>query len=311
MMRPLATGVFVVLACAGCAAPHMRATVLQPLSPAAEAELWEAPDDLAGRNLFDGPWGGALAPSPTAPFTFVSVKTTGVSPGYTVTDEHGVEWSVKQGAEAKSEVVASRILSALGYHQPPVYYLPAWTLIGGPKPGLQSEARFRPKHTVLDTVGEWSWHENPFVGTRPFDGLRVLMMILNESDLKDSNNTLYERREPGAAPRRWYVVRDIGAALGETGRIYPGRNNVDLFEDGRFITGVKDGAVVFDYHGRHQELADHISPEDVGWMCDLLGRLSTEQWHDLFRAGGYDPSTAARFISKIRAKMAEGQALTP
>lgn len=289
----------------------MRSTATSPLAPSQAAELREASFDLAGRNLFDGPWGAALAPSATGTFAFVKEKTTGVSPGFAVIDADGVEWSVKQGPEAKAEVVASRILSAMGYHQPPVYYLPSWTITGGPRPGLQSEGRFRPKHTVLDDRGEWSWRENPFVGTRPFNGLRVLMLILNESDLKDSNNTLYRVRDPGAGARRWYVLRDIGAALGETGRFYPGRNDVALFEREPFITGIKNGWVQFNYRGRHQELADHLSPADVRWMCDRLGRLSVDQWHDIFRAGGYDPATAERFISRIRAKIAEGLALTP
>ena len=38
------------------------------------------------------------------------------------------EWSAKIGPEAQTEVVVSRILWGLGYHQPPIYYLPSWTL---------------------------------------------------------------------------------------------------------------------------------------------------------------------------------------
>ena len=113
------------------------------------------------------------------------------------------------------------------------------------------------------------------------------------------------------AAHRWYVVRDIGAALGETGRLDPQRNDPALFERIRFIKGVKNGAVDFNYHGRHQELADHITPEDVRWMCDLLAQLRIEQWRDAFRAGGYDAATSERFIARIREKIAEGQALTP
>ena len=104
----------------------------RPATPAQSAELWEAPNDLAERNLFDGPWGKDLAPNPTTTYTFVSAKTVGISPGFAVTDDEGQEWSVKQGPEAKVEVVMSRVLSAVGYHQPPVYYLPQWTLSGGP-----------------------------------------------------------------------------------------------------------------------------------------------------------------------------------
>lgn len=47
-------------------------------------------------------------------------------------------------------MVASRLLSAVGYRQPPVYYLPSWTLSGGPSPGSQTEARFRPKRNYLE-----------------------------------------------------------------------------------------------------------------------------------------------------------------
>lgn len=272
------------------------------------------PKDLAQRNLFDGPWGKALAPNPSTTYAFVSAKTVGVSPGFAVTDEDGTEWSVKQGPEAQVEVVMSRVLSAVGYRQPPVYYLPRWTISGGPSSTAQPEARFRPKDTVLKDLGEWSWQKNPFVGTRPYNGLRVLMMLLNGSDLKNSNNTLYEVTEPGdneTAAHRWFVVRDIGAALGETGRFGPKRNDLALFERIRFINRVKDGAVHFNYHGRHQELADHITSEDVRWMCDLLAQLRVEQWRDAFRAGGYDATTSERFIVRIREKITEGQALTP
>jgi hypothetical protein len=300
------------VACAGCVAPMMRSTLSAPPTPVQSAELWQAPTDIATRNLFDGPWGKDLAPDPTATFSFVSAKTAGISPGYTVTDAKGLEWSVKQGPEAKVEVVMSRLLSAVGYHQPPVYYLPKWTLAEGYSKKTEPEARFRPKHSVLKDEGEWSWHENPFIGTQPYNGLRVLLMILNGSDLKDSNNTLYSVNQPADssdAPRRWFVVRDIGAALGETGRLNPGRGDPELFEENRFITGVKNGVVEFEYRGRHQELADHISVDDVKWMCNLLTKLSDEQWHDAFRAAGYNLTTSDRFITRIKTKIAEGLAL--
>jgi hypothetical protein len=188
-MRQIFISALLAVTCTGCVAPLMRSTLPGPPTPGQSAQLWEEPNDLAERNLFDGPWGKDLAPDPAATYAFVKAKTVGVSPGFAVTDEHGMEWSVKQGPEAKVEVVMSRILSAVGYHQPPVYYLPGWTISGGPSSRAQSEARFRPKHTVLKDEGEWSWQENPFIGTRPYNGLRVLMMILNESDLKNSNNS--------------------------------------------------------------------------------------------------------------------------
>ncbi len=67
-------------------------------------------------------------------YTLVERKHTGVNPGMTVRDARGREWSVKQAPperqaeEGPIEVVLSRVLSAIGYHQPPVYFLPAFTL---------------------------------------------------------------------------------------------------------------------------------------------------------------------------------------
>ena len=313
-MRPILLASLVAVACAGCVAPIMRSTASGPQTPLQLAELWEAPNDLAERNLFEGPWGKDFAPDPTAVYAFVTQKSVGISPGYGVVDPLGREWSVKQGPEAKVEVVMSRVLSALGYHQPPVYYLPRWTLASGLSQHVESEARFRPKHAGLKDEGEWSWQENPFVGTPPYNGLRVLMLILNESDLKNSNNTLYtvgKAVDSPSAARRWYVVRDIGTALGEFGRLDPTRNDPGKFERTRFIKRVKNGAVDFDYDGRHQELAEHIGPADVRWTCDLLSRLSVDQWRDAFRAGGYDAALADRFIARIKAKIAQGQALAP
>lgn len=45
------------------------------------------------------------------------------------------------------------------------------------------------------------------------------------------------------AERRWYVIRDIGAALGETGRVGPTRDNAGLFERIRFNTRTKEEIV--------------------------------------------------------------------
>lgn len=231
----------------------------------------------------------------------------------TVRDSHGVKWSVKQAplngdaAEGPIEVVLSRVLSAIGYHQPPVYFLPAFTLVDDWGTHTQPGGRFRPHEKTLKEIGEWSWQQNPFVGLRPYQGLLVVLMTFNSTDLKNSNNTLYQHRN-GDFLEHWYVVRDIGTALGNTGRLAPTRGDPEIFEQQRFILGVSNGFVDFHYHGWHQELLhDRITPDDVGWASNLLARLSDRQWRDAFRAGGFAAGVSDRFIARLRARIAQGQ----
>jgi hypothetical protein len=161
----------------------------------------------------------------------------------------------------------------------------------------------------LKRIGEWSWQQNPFVGTRPYQGLLVILMMFNSSDVKNENNALYEVKNQGERVTRWYVVRDLGTALGETGRLAPQRGDPDIFEREAFITGVKDGFVQFNYRGWHQELFRRISPGDVAWASELLGQLSDHQWSDAFRAGGFRPAVADRFIGRLHEKIVEGRRL--
>jgi hypothetical protein len=47
----------------------------------------------------------------------------------------------------------------------------------------------------------------------------------------------------------------------------------------------------------------------VGWASEWLGQLSDQQWRDAFRAGGYEPAVANRFIGRLRQKIVEGRRL--
>jgi hypothetical protein len=287
----------------------MRSTADRPPSTSELAELWTMPHDASARDLFYGVGGAAQAPDPSADYVFVAKDTKGYSHGYDVTGPGGLEWSVKIGAEAQTEVVASRLMWAAGYHQPPTYYLPQWRLTGGPDAGIKGPARFRPKVKWLDKTGEWSWHRNPFVDTQPFRGLIVLNLMLNNADLRTPNNIVYDLRAERDGARRWYMVRDLGGSFGATGFVYGTRNDIIGFERQRFITRVKGEHVSFDYHGRHRELLRVLSPADVRWAAERWAALTDAQWHAAFDAAGYEPEVAERYIRKLRAKIAEGIAL--
>jgi hypothetical protein len=290
----------------------IRSTVPQAIAEQRIAELWTEPADIASADLFYGPWGAEHSPDPAATYLFVKTKLHGASPGLTTRDSHGVEWSVKQGREGPVEVTLSRVLSAIGYHQPPVYFLPSFALQRAGRIEQAPGGRFRPKLSSFEEMGDWSWQQNPFVGTRPYQGLLVVLLIFNSSDLKDSNNTVYALRPPREGASRWYVVRDTGSALGETGKLDARESDAALFDQQPFVKGVRGGFVEFSYHGWHEELfTDRITPDDVAWACGWLGRLSDTQWRDAFRAGAFELAVAGRFIARLKAKIEEGRKLAP
>lgn len=296
-----------VLAAAACA-PVMRATIKGPPSPAQMAEFWNPPPPAGSRDLFNGVGGRRAAPDPRAIYTFHREINHGYSRKMEVRDPSGRKWDVKFEPEAQPEVVSSRIVWALGYHQVPQYYLPVWTLERDGRRIDMPPARFRPHVSWVKKEGTWSWHANPFVGTRAFRGLVVLMMVLNSSDLKDDNNAVYELDERSEHASRWYVVKDLGATLGETGR-RPRRGDLAAFEQEPFIDGVNGDRVLFGFRGRHQELLTVVHAEDVVWMCSRLDALSQADWQQVFHAGGYDDAQTARYVTKIRGKIAQGKAL--
>jgi len=292
-------------------APHVRPTVMP--WDARMSELWRNPEDIQTRDLFYGPWGIERAPDPTAVYTWVADKQHGTNPGVIVTDPQGREWHVKQpprnhqGDEGPVEVVLSRVLSAVGYHQPPVYYVPEFTMRDASGTRVVPGGRFRLKLKSLHAEGPWSWQVNPFVGTKPYQGLLAILIMFDSSDLKNENNMLYRYTTPAGDDQRWFVVKDLGTALGETARLFPRRGDIDVYERHPFILGVKDGFVQFSYHGWHQELIRHrLTPEEVEWAADLLNTLRDDQWMDAFRAGGYDPVMSRRFVTSVKRRIAEG-----
>jgi hypothetical protein len=62
----------------------------------------------------------------------------------------------------------------------------------------------------------------------------------------------------------------------------------------------------FDYRGIYRDVIHTVSLDDVAWTCRLMSRLTDAQWNDAFRAAGYNPELAGRFIKKIKAKVAQG-----
>jgi hypothetical protein len=315
LFRPV-RWLILAIALVACVSPHAQP---QSISSGDIGELWQEPTDLLQRDLFYGPGGAALAPPNEGTYQFVAFKTTGTNPGYDVKDASGRLWSVKLGIEAQPEVTTSRILWAMGFPQPASYFVNQFTLTGTDA-GVKSIARFRTDLDQWRAAGEWSWYENPFVNTQPFRGLIVAQMILNNWDLKTSNNRLYEATDPAARPRRQFMVRDVGSSLGHskqfrlfamlgTRGMQGSKNDLEGFEQQGFIKSVDGNRVEFDYRGMNESLVDTVTVPDVVWACELLAKIPDGHWQAAFKAGWYPQAEADRYIRKIKEKVAAGLAL--
>ena len=303
--------VAVVCLAPACARPMLAGSpVRQPAAQVALLELWNEPTDLANRNLMVGSSRPESAPSKNDMFTVTGLDKTGFSKGYDVTGPDGREWKIKLGKEVQPEIVLSRILWALGYHQAETYYVTGWQLAGT----WESEgepARFR-LESDHETDGEWAWLENPFAGTRPLQGLVAINLLLNNHDLKTSNNRVYRLRDGKAEPARRYVVQDVGSALGKP-RGFPyvrgTRNDIDDYESLSLIRKASESNVQLDYRGRYTDILKRLTPADVLWACELMNRLSDAQLDDAFKSADYPPEIRQRYITKLRDKIREGLAL--
>ena len=197
-------------------------------------------------------------------------------------------------------------------------------MVAHARTGAQEPGRFRPDLPGQEVVGDWPWHENPFVGTPEFGGLIVANLLLTSWDWKTSNNKIYHLDKPVNGVTRWFMVRDLGASLGKF--TYPTllkwfrlrgfgqgtRNDLPGFEQQAFIKRINNGAVEFDYKGIYRDVISTVTPQHVRWTCDRLSKLSDRQWSDAFRSAGYTTEQTTRYTNKIKEKIAQGlQVTTP
>jgi len=305
--------------------------------PAAQGRpvAWRDPGDISARDLRTGPCAAEQAPA--APFTFVEEDKLGASPKFKVRDARGVNWVVKLGEEAQTETVATRLVWAMGYFAEESYYFDRVEVQNMPKLSRGQEyvegrnavrgARFEPRRESEQRVATWDWEQNPFAGQREFNGLKVIMALLGNYDIRPENNLIVAARDPrsGEAEAR-YVVSDIGATLGKVGGLGGKRskNNLADFSSSKFVLGVEKGMVKFDFktkpkgmgffasvfkpsYGKSQaqkeRVMGNIPAADARWMGTRLSRLSDEQLRDAFRAAGYDQATMDGFVAAIRGRI--------
>jgi len=283
--------------------------------------LWRAPDDLPSRDLFLGPGGEAMRPD-LRRVTFLKEETGGYSKKFRVRDGAGREWVAKLGKEAQAETAAVRLVWAVGYMTEINYLAPCVTIEGAPDPGKAFErcqggglanVRFEARPESYDRLDEWKWSENPFVNTKELKGLVVMMSLLNNWDIKDTNNKIvYVPGVDGGRGELRYIVSDLGATFGRVKldapvlwRIRRNRNDPEDYAKDAFLEDVKGGQVYLFYKGKRQDLFDDIRVDEARWIAGLLSRLSERQIGDAFRAANYTPEEVRILTTAVRERIDE------
>jgi hypothetical protein len=293
----------------------------------ARAILWREPRDIARRDLFYGSGGRQGAPDPASKFTFVRHSESGTQMKIIVRDDRGREWTVKFGPEARPETAATRIIWAAGYHVDQTYFVRRAQIVGKEQYDAR-DVRFERRDDGFEEVGNWKWKESPFEETREMDGLKVLMALIKNWDLKSSNNKILRPKRNGDSALRIYYVSDVGASFGQTGtwlnRIPflwdlpaekgfaagKAKGNPEAFTEEEFIKEVDDGEVAFySRRSRMRSRLKGVSVENARWMGNLLARLSDKQLADAFRAGGFNEAETALYVRTTRDRIRQLQQL--
>jgi len=256
-------------------------------APTGTPVLWRAPEDIEQRNLLLGAGGEAMKPD-ISRLTFIEQKTGGYSTKYRVRDAKGNEWIAKIGREAQPDTAANRLLWALGYETEIAYLVPKVKIEGkGEYENVRLEAR--PKE--VKRAGNWMWGDNPFMSSPEFKALKILMVMINNWDMKDDNNEILATRgdTTGEGELR-YIISDLGGTFGKTGGIISrSRNKPSDYVKANFIKKVNGDVIDFHYGGKNQKLFSNLTVADATWLSNWLKRLSDEQIKDAFRAANYTP----------------------
>ncbi|HJR09198.1 MAG TPA: hypothetical protein VJ842_18200 [Pyrinomonadaceae bacterium] len=277
-------------------------------TPAGTPVLWREPRDISSLNLLLGSGGASMRPN-LRRLTFIKEEKGGWSKKYRVRDASGRVWVAKLGKEAQSETASTRLLWAAGYMTEITYLAPRVTI---PGKGTFRNVRFEARPENVEREGEWKWEENPFVGTRELQGLKVLMVLLNNWDTKDENNVLLAVPTASGGTELRYAISDLGATLGDTGkwpllwRFTRSRNDPAGFRGDKLIDEIKeDGRVDFEFSGKKRGMFNDITVDEARWIGTLLSRLSNRQLGDAFRAANYTPAEVRTLSRAVRTRINE------
>ncbi|MBS1790428.1 MAG: hypothetical protein JST85_22075 [Acidobacteria bacterium] len=291
--------------------------------------IWHDPGAVERLDLVGGAAGRAKAPK--TPFTFEEESLSGTNPKIRVRDANGIQWTVKFGPEVNSETFATRLVWASGYFVEPAYFVASGKIQGIGKltrakdfvksDGSFTDARFelqKEKNVKkLDDEESWSWVQNPFLGSKELNGLKLMLILTSNWDNKDvrdvkrgSNTAIY--RTPGVEDR--YLITDWGGSMGKWGG-YLSREKWDCkgfkSQTRDFIKGISGNQVQFGFSGQHtDDFKSGISVSDVRWLMHYLGRITDDQLRAGLKASGAEPDEVECFTAALRDRINQLKAIS-
>lgn len=287
--------------------------------------IWQDIDEDEVTDLRYGPGGAQFVP--VEPFEFVEELMTGSHPCVAVRDAKKRLWRVKWGDEAKPEAFCVRFAAACGYFAEVTHYVASGRIDGVTTltraraavaaDGGFKDARFEIEDRCVRMLFEehsWAWHDNPFVGTRQLDGLKIVVMLLSNWDSKDrrdvsrgSNTAIFELPATRFSSEARYLISDWGGAMGKWGTtvVSRGRWDVDGFEaqTPAFVATVHDDVVDFGYQGQRSEIGRGIPVAHVRWFYRKAQRITEPALRTGLLASGATEDEAVRFARAIRARI--------
>ncbi len=318
------SSLYIVIAAALFIAPPLAASSLprqqQPSARKERAVIWRDPGEVEKLDFAAG------APKP--PFRFLEEDKSASNPKVFIEDAGGVRWRAKWGHEVHSETFAPRLAWAAGYFVQPTYFVRSGVIEGARglsrarkyvgQDGSFTDAVFE-RHgkevTRLKEEQSWAWNDNPFVGTKELNGLKVVMMLVSNWDSRDvrdvrrdSNTAIFQVLVNGGVESR-YVMTDWGGTMGKWGGVF-GRSKWGCqgftSQTAHFIKGVQNSTVEFGYSGqRTHDIRQGIRVSDVQWIMQYLSRITDEQLRAGLRASGATPEEVECFTRALRDRLGQ------
>ncbi|HTH37233.1 MAG TPA: hypothetical protein VL572_04665 [Pyrinomonadaceae bacterium] len=271
--------------------------------PKGKAVMWE-PATVEERDLFNGPGGTEMVPN-LKRIELIKEEKDGHNKKFRIRDGSGRIWVAKLGREAKPETAAVRLLWGIGYKTETNYLVPRITI---PGEGTFNDVRLEARPDNIERLDEWKWRDNPFVGTNELEGLKMMMVFLNNWDVLDLQNKVLH-----VDGELHYIVSDLGSTFGKLGsnnlpvvyRIGRSTGNPEDYMKTKFIDGVENNIIDVAYRGKNRDLFGGFSTGNAAWLAGLLSRLSDKQISDAFRAARYSPDEIELFTSGVKNRISE------